>query len=37
MMKSQLGLLKDNYEAWSGDLQIISGTFEVYNDKVVVT
>jgi hypothetical protein len=37
MLKGQLGLLKESYEAWSGDLQIISGTFEVYNDKVVVT
>jgi len=36
MIKTQLGTKRENFKAFSGDINILSGTFEVYNDMVVV-
>ena len=37
MIKCQLGLGSQKFESFSGQLQFIMGTFEMFNDRVIVT
>ena len=37
MIKSQVGLGNKVYESWSGELQLICGTFDMFNDRIIVT